>query len=128
MPTCVQNTITPTNSVSGGTGANTGLIGSYNVICSVTNLYDNYVYHQIDVFPNPATNQITLKFKYFDSFNDNNSIIEIIDINGKQVYKTQSLLHVNTEQQIDISELNNGMYFLRLSTKDFLINQKFIKQ
>ena len=53
-------------------------------ICSVTNLFDNYVYHQVDVFPNPATSQITLKFKYFDSFKEENATIEIIDLNGKK--------------------------------------------
>jgi hypothetical protein len=128
VPTCVQNTITPTTNVSGGSGANTGLIGSYNVICSVTGLYDNYVYHQIAVFPNPATDQITLKFKYFDSFKDENSTIEIIDLNGSKVLETTSSLHISNEQTIDISELKSGMYFLRLKTHDFLINQKFIKQ
>ena len=128
VPTCVQNTITPTSNVSGGTGANTGLIGSYNVICSTTALYDNYVYHQIAVFPNPATNQITLKFKYFDSFKDENSTIEIINLNGNKILEIPSLLHISNEQTVDISELPSGMYFLRLKTHDFLINQKFIKQ
>ena len=31
VPTCVQNTITPVNNVSGGTAGNSGLPGSYNV-------------------------------------------------------------------------------------------------
>jgi hypothetical protein len=128
VPTCVQNTITPTNNVAGGIGANTGLIGSYNVICSVTGIYDNYVYHEISVFPNPATNQISIKFKYFDSFKDENSTIEIVDLNGKKILETSSLLHITNEQNIDISELQSGLYFLRLKTADFLINQKFIKQ
>lgn len=128
VPTCIQNTLTPTSNVLGGTGANSGLIGSYNVICSATSLYDNYVYHQLAVFPNPATNLITLKFKYFDSFKDENSIIEIIDLNGNKVFETSSTLHITAEQNIDISDLKNGMYFLRLKTHDFLINQKFIKQ
>ena len=114
--------------MAGGAGANIGLIGSYNVICSVTGIYDNYVYHQIAISPNPASNQISIKFKYFDSFKEGNSTIEVIDLNGKKVLETASLLHITNEQNIDISELQSGLYFLRLKTADFLINQKFIKQ
>lgn len=128
VPTCIQNTITPISNVLGGTTGNSGTQGSYNVICSVTNLYDNYVYHQIDIFPNPAQNQITLKFKYFDSFKQENSSIEIVDLNGKKVFEAPSLLHLNNQQNIDITELPSGLYFLRLKTSDFLINQKFVKQ
>ncbi|MDP1801794.1 MAG: T9SS type A sorting domain-containing protein [Bacteroidota bacterium] len=128
VPSCTQNTISPVSNVSGGTLGNAGLPGSYNVICNVTSVIENYVYHQLNIFPNPATNQITLKFKYFDSFKDENCSIEIIDLNGKKVMETSSLLHLNAEQTIDVSELNSGMYFLRLNTHDHLINQKFIKQ
>ena len=127
-PTCVQNTISPTYSISGGSTGNAGQAGSYNVICSVTNLYDNYVHHQLDIFPNPASNQITLKFKYFDSFKDESATIEVIDLSGKKVLEIPSALHITNEQVINISELNSGMFFLRLQTHDFLINQKFIKQ
>lgn len=128
IPTCVQNTITPFSNVAGGSTSNAGLVGSYNVICSVTGLYDNYVYHQINIFPNPAINQITVRFKYFDSFKDENATIEIIDMTGKKVLETSSLLHLNSDQNIDVQELQSGMYFLRLKTTDFLINQKFVKQ
>ncbi len=128
VPSCTQSTITPLSNVAGGTAVNNGLSGSYNVICSITNLFDNYVYHQINIFPNPANNQITLKFKYFDTFKEENCMMEIIDINGRKIFETPSSLHLNAEQTIDVSDLNSGMYFLRLSTHDFLINQKFIKE
>lgn len=51
--------------------------------------------------------------------------IEIIDISGQKVYSGNS---VGQQDEIDVSKLSNGVYFLKLYTDNKIETQKFIKQ
>ena len=64
---------------------------------------------EIQIYPNPAQNQITI----------NNGLlvigrIQILDITGKIV---KQVISNNTKQTIDISELNKGIYFVKVGER-----------
>ena len=75
------------------------------------------------LYPNPATNELTLDIAY--DIRWIGKIISIININGQQVMEVQ----INSRiQKIDISKLVPGLYFISTKKEDgSYIKQKFIK-
>jgi hypothetical protein len=63
---------------------------------------------QINIYPNPANSEITIKVDDFKG----NSTIEIYNAVGQIVY-TGDLK--NTEQKINISDLADGIYYIKIS-------------
>ena len=61
---------------------------------------------QMTVYPNPASNQITIS-----GLDDGLSQIVICDINGKQLKSIKSSLH----ESIDITDLVRGVYFIQIN-------------
>jgi len=73
------------------------------------------------VFPNPSAGRITLQC------NPDKKIdrIEIMDVQGKLI---QVISYINsTERHIDISELPEGVYFLKIASGNDMIYKKVIK-
>lgn len=60
------------------------------------------------VYPNPAVNYITLKYK-----DSNYRTIEVLDIYGRNVKS----ISITEDNLYNISELNTGIYFLRIINK-----------
>ena len=73
----------------------------------------------IKLYPNPASDYLMLSV-----FNRNFERIEIMDVSGKVLWNTSDFNSI----KIDISFLNDGVYFLRLETGGNIITKKFIKQ
>jgi hypothetical protein len=69
--------------------------------------------HELRVFPNPTTGQLTIKNEQLTIEN-----VEIYDIVGKKLSNFNFQLSTN---EIDISHLANGMYFLKIDGKTFKI-------
>ena len=81
-----------------------------------------YSLDQINVFPNPAEDYITVKSNY--SLND--AIISIFDLNGRRVlnYKNGS-----DDSIINVSDLSAGEYILRIITSSQdIYSKKIIKK
>ena len=74
---------------------------------------------KIVVYPNPTTGKL-----YLENLPKEEVFVEILDINGKVVYKTTKL----TGKAIDIFSLADGIYQIKLEGKEWLWNQKLIKQ
>lgn len=74
------------------------------------------------VYPNPATDFITVSINGFDN---ESFLFQIYSINGSLVRKEQFL-----KNEIDIRDLEDGIYFLEILTKDRIEvkNFKFIKR
>jgi len=66
------------------------------------------VNHQIQIFPNPTTNNLTISLEGIDFID-----IIILDIQGKVLSK-QSYLY--DQDQINLSNINTGTYFLKIIT------------
>lgn len=76
----------------------------------------------INIYPNPAENQLAISSGQFAI-----SEIEIYDVVGKKVFRKQ-LPTNNYQLTIDVSGLTNGIYFVKVKTKDGIKTQKLIVQ
>lgn len=74
---------------------------------------------EITLYPNPANQRLFIKNNGFTSFDE----ISVINIVGQKVI-SKSRFSVSNE--IDVSNLRNGIYVLRLKTGNQIISQKFI--
>ena len=72
----------------------------------------------ISIFPNPTNDVLNFKFN-----NQENLSVKIYSINGQKVKDA-----VTVANQVNISELPNGMYFVELNINGKSIHQKFIKE
>jgi hypothetical protein len=71
----------------------------------------------LSVSPVPATSEISLKLS-----SDNISTVEIYDAAGIKVMQ----LNASREAKVDISSLNNGVYFVKMLAGNKVFTQKFI--
>lgn len=76
---------------------------------------------EIEIYPNPATRYITINLN-----DEKPNKLEIVDITGKIVFQTKN---VEKNQNINLSSLKQGMYFLRIIENEKIICvKKIIKQ
>jgi len=74
--------------------------------------------NNISIYPNPTTGQLTI-----DNGELKMNSIEIFDVYGRIIVNCQ-LSIVNS---IDISDLSNGVYFLKISTEKGMVTKKIVK-
>ena len=80
------------------------------------------LFNYLKISPNPATNKITLTLDYLL---DPNSSIEIISADGQQLKKIYPTVEMEIPIQID--DLADGIYFLRINSGNIHRTKKFIK-
>jgi hypothetical protein len=68
-----------------------------------------YIYNKLTLYPNPSSDEIIIDFKNEDSFE---TILFITNSVGKTIITTK--LDNNNKNILNISELQNGMYFCNL--------------
>jgi hypothetical protein len=111
-----------------GTYPTTDIIGNTRIINNIIdigafehlgNVSNHLITDQIsiEIYPNPATTKLNIKG------HDNKSIIEIYGISGKLILAQQ--LNSN---QLDITSLTKGLYFLKLTTPEGSVVKKFVKE
>lgn len=79
-----------------------------------------------NIYPNPPSNQLNIEF---EQNNSENTQIEIQNLLGQIVYS--EILKTNIGKQtktLDISSLNNGVYFILFKNKTNTSTAKFVKQ
>jgi len=74
---------------------------------------------RITVYPNPTTGELNIQSSTFKVQN-----VEVFDISGRKCHVSRVTRHEN----IDISDLPNGAYFLRIATENGVVTKKVIKQ
>ena len=86
----------------------------------VMNLLDD---NSINIFPNPVSGAVSISFN--QAFK---GTVTIIDLLGQQVYSNPGFTSEkgNTEQ-IDLSNLKSGIYFITLQSEDGVIRKKILK-
>ncbi|WP_343631055.1 YCF48-related protein [Fluviicola sp.] len=75
---------------------------------------------KLDVFPNPGNGQFNL-FVAEEMVTDN-TLVEVLNLNGEVV------LEQEYRTNVDISNLVNGIYFIRVRNKTFSVAKKVIKE
>ena len=81
---------------------------------------DNIEKNSYSIFPNPATDIVTLNI---DNVSNIDLILNIYNVIGKLV-KTETLQQ--NQQQIDIGDLDNGIYMVEIKSKEWTEKQKLI--
>ncbi len=76
----------------------------------------------IKVYPSPAFNELNISIENISQLPAN---LVIYDMLGKEVIK-QTITTKNFNEQLNISQLNNGVYFLNLSNNNMKQTVKFI--
>lgn len=71
---------------------------------------------EINIFPNPTIGQLTISSEIYKQRTDIIRDIEIFDIFGK---KLKDIKEINFDNSFNISELSNGVYFIK-----FIINER----
>ena len=85
---------------------------------------ENDLMNKIMLFPNPAQTEITLSIDSSISVTS----VEIININGKKILEKDTQGVFRLKHQINISELIDGIYFIRLKSDQGEAFLKFIKK
>lgn len=76
---------------------------------------------EFKLYPNPASDFITLKMPSEGS----GSIVEVFNILGKAI---KSMKMTDNSYKLDVSDLANGMYLIRVQTKNGMAIKKFVIQ
>jgi len=85
---------------------------------NITSAKDLYLANNVNVYPNPATNQVTFEL----DASVNQFTVEFYDIQGKLVLTLLS----NNNQPVSIESLNEGLFFYRMSDKLNFYTGKFM--
>lgn len=120
---------TPTDSTLNGISfptANIGyVVGNGGIILKTTNgtsIAENIIKERINIYPNPASEFITLST---DINNKSDLTLNIYNITGTLV-KSEILRQNN--RQINIVDLSDGVYMVEIKTKEWTEKQKLIIQ
>lgn len=71
----------------------------------------------INVYPNPNPGQFTVELQLHDG--SNSLVIQLFDLTGKIVFESTELSNgTNLKKDLDVSQLENGVYFLQLTGKE----------
>ena len=90
--------------------------------CGISELNNSL---QLDLFPNPAGDQLTIKFI---STGNKETTYEILDTFGRIVFKKNvGPVPDNTIEQINLSGIACGLYMLRVSEEGVSSVKKFVK-
>ncbi|MFO7933401.1 MAG: T9SS type A sorting domain-containing protein [Bacteroidales bacterium] len=79
------------------------------------------VMDEVEIFPNPAHEFITLKMPK----DSQSSTVDILSIQGKIIHSFSML---NDQTRLDVSHLPAGVYLVRVKSQQNYIQKKFIKQ
>lgn len=91
-----------------------------------TDAFDFYQ-TQVSLFPNPATDRLTLHIENLQSTNDLR--FELADIMGRTIRDEMFKVSESSfSQSVDIADLKTGLYFIRLSSGNKTIVRRFVKE
>lgn len=93
-----------------------------SAVNNTTASVDNVVSTKFNIYPNPASDIITIT----NQENIGVEKISIVDMNGR-IVKTQSFTN-QSEIQLNISDLRAGVYIFNISTKEGTASKKVIKK
>jgi DNA-directed RNA polymerase alpha subunit len=77
----------------------------------------------VNIYPNPAYDYLNIELLS----NGNISFIEIINIQGKPVKSQSRKCRTNNKNTIDVRNLPDGLYIIRMHTDNGVVMKKLIK-
>jgi hypothetical protein len=79
--------------------------------------------HSLEIYPNPVIDKI-----YFKSGRDWSGTVNIYTITGELVSSSNLIIKNSEPESVSLSDLPDGMYFLKAKSKDGEIIKRFIKK
>ncbi|MCG2611583.1 T9SS type A sorting domain-containing protein [Flavobacterium sp. SM15] len=102
-------------------GTDADAVSVDDIVVDGTLSTNDFLSSKFSVYPNPAKNFVTVTSKNSAAINK----VVITDINGRTVNSID--VDGVTETQINISELNAGVYFLNIDTNEGTATKKIVK-
>jgi hypothetical protein len=122
VPICSAAVVNPTTVLTAGTGNGSAGVGTYFLGCSELSVMELSSNIKLDIFPNPATDQIQLT----TSTSIENAEISVMDLSGRIVYSNRHSLSAEPIV-ISLENLSSGTYQLFLNQGANSIVKKIIK-
>jgi subtilisin-like proprotein convertase family protein len=103
----------------------TGISNSFELVVDACLGVEELGDLSIDVYPNPSNGQVVL-----DITGDSDGLtLSVMDVNGKRVYsESTGTIISGLRKTVDLTNLANGMYFLKLDNGTSYTTKKIIKQ
>jgi len=86
-------------------------------------IYNSLLDKQINIYPNPVKNQLTISFLGNNVLK--NKVLQIFSANGVKLLEKNSHL---LNEKIDVSFLKQGVYLLFIQTDNTIYQQRFMKE
>ena len=113
----------PTVFVQGSNGSTTdGFIYRFDLSSLTINTEELVNNGKFLIYPNPTSDQLTVSFPLLETLD-----LKIINSLGATVF-VKKIESKNSINQIDVSELPSGIYFITIKAKDFIHSTKLIIQ
>ena len=81
----------------------------------------------INIFPVPASDDITISVDANEVVFDNQLVLEVVDVNGKSVLRHLVSNRDIIQYNMDVSELTTGTYIIILRDSEKIATQRFVK-
>ncbi len=94
---------------------------SDSYIFTTTTGLDSWLENSVKVFPNPASSMLNVQW----TMGNEAATIEILDVYGKLLHIMSVTDEITT---INVSDLANGMYFVRVTMDEGTVTKTFVKQ
>jgi PKD repeat protein len=94
-------------------------------VVTVVGLEEQFVNANVSIFPNPSTDEFNL---FIETDYIENMSVELYDIRSQLVYTTElNAITGNTNHTVNIREMADGIYYLKLTVADRTVTKKVIK-
>lgn len=88
----------------------------------VLGLFNDIYRTNLVLYPNPSNSKITIELPNFEF---ENMDLKVIDVLGRIVYTKQ--IQKQSKLELDLSDYENGVYYVELRTGNYKATEKFIK-
>lgn len=95
------------------------MVDDFRVSGTITAGLNDVLANKFSMFPNPAINKVTIS----NTENILVNTVNITDVNGRIVNSQKG-----SDAQIDVQDLDAGVYFVTIESNDGMTTKKFIKQ
>ena len=103
-----------------------GVAFDENADCTVPTRETLAIENSLQVYPNPATAGLNI---VFENEKYQKIAIRVMDVMGNTVLTQHpSHVHLHFHEILDVSELNAGIYFMKIETEEGQVVRKFIKE
>ena len=82
--------------------------------------------NQLNIYPNPVENLLSVILKKMN-LNDSFTLIEIYNAKGQVILRTREKVLQNKIMEINIQDLPQGLYFIKVIIDENSYNKSFVK-